>query len=626
MTPKTNLATNLAYQKAPGVSGGSYTENKLQAIQLPNLKGKRFLDLGCNAGFYCGHARAQGARRVVGIDSDPKVIQVARELYPDVEFHDTGWDQFPGEEFDIIICLSAIHYAHDLNALASNIRSHLASNGTFILEGGLIDVDGDCITDIPIPVWRKVGDRCRHLSRGFLERHLLREFEWKIVGSSEVRAGDPIPRVVIHATPGKKRAPERTYQLDLLAYVRCLKASAETIVPAMSSYEYISRLGRCSVIREEDLQTIFSSSDTCAAFADDLAFALSTQRPASLKLCSSLPAAVLDPLISALREKNINVDSPAFGCKPMKEYIPKLATLPNNQRHGVVAGKVVADLGIGDPGLVSALFEHGAKLCYVVGKDTSQSDDPRIVRVPTQPWDAPIEGVDVAFFDARAISSFDHVHDLTLLMERVSRILAPDGVLFAILESGEVNSEMDVFNSIVLTPNGAMPSSIYLFESLLKDYAVLVLDHPAKRLPGVTSRLLRITPKKPSLLLIFARSQAGKTSLAREFKSYERHAHVSNDHVFVELVRLKKMGRVSHLPSEVVNLVSEGGATNCGRFNRAIEEDDDLLKKYLGIVKSLIPVDKRLVTIDLDLRREEQYAVAKDFFTSAGYSVWIVTR
>ncbi|HEX6190508.1 MAG TPA: class I SAM-dependent methyltransferase, partial [Pyrinomonadaceae bacterium] len=98
---------NISYQHAPGVKGGSYTENKLQKLNLPPLEGKSFLDLGCNTGFYCNFAKRAGAERAVGVDLDSAVIARARELYPEIEFFDTGWNVLPDGKFDVIICLSA---------------------------------------------------------------------------------------------------------------------------------------------------------------------------------------------------------------------------------------------------------------------------------------------------------------------------------------------------------------------------------------------------------------------------------------------------------------------------------------------------------------------------------------
>ena len=295
---------NISYQYAPAVKGGSYTENKLQKLDLPPLLGRNFLDLGCNTGFYCNFAKRAGAKRAVGVDLDCNVIARARELYPDIEFFDTGWDNFPEGKFDVIICLSAIHYASDPIKLVGDIKSHLSDDGVFIVEGGLIDVDAKFKTDILIPGWRKVGDRCRHLSRGFAEGHLLREFDWKVVGQSEPRGGDNVPRYVIHARPStgaRSTTVERNcYQLDLLEYCEGLALSAETIVPSMPSYDYVSRLGQCSNITSAHVKSVLSSDTDFQIFVEDLLFAIGDGGPVNLTLHRTVPESILERLADAL--------------------------------------------------------------------------------------------------------------------------------------------------------------------------------------------------------------------------------------------------------------------------------------------------------------------------------------
>ena len=296
---------NISYQGAPGVTGGSYTENKLQRLKIPSLQGKRFLDLGCNTGFYCNFARTQGARRSVGIDIDSVVITEARKSYPDVEFLDTGWDALPEGEFDVIIFLSAIHYATDPIGLVNNIRTHLASNGLLIIEGGLIDFERKFKTDILIPGWRKVGDRCRHLSGGFLSAHLLREFDWTVIGPSEPRGGDNVPRHVIHAVPGKASREQDCYQLDVVEYVQGLGLSAETIVPEMPSYSYVRQLGQSPNITPDEIASVLATESHFSAFITDLLFAIGARRPMNLAVHKTVPEVILGPIVRALREVGV---------------------------------------------------------------------------------------------------------------------------------------------------------------------------------------------------------------------------------------------------------------------------------------------------------------------------------
>ena len=71
----------MSYQSFPWEQGDSVSPAKLIALDLPKLEGKSFLDVGCNAGFFCGFADWQGAKRVVGIDSSEGFLATARELF-----------------------------------------------------------------------------------------------------------------------------------------------------------------------------------------------------------------------------------------------------------------------------------------------------------------------------------------------------------------------------------------------------------------------------------------------------------------------------------------------------------------------------------------------------------------
>src|ERR1700716_1914614 len=68
-------------QTAPRHFLGDYPAAKWNrfAHAIPaDLKGKSVLDIGCNAGFYAIEMKRRGAKRVVGIDSDPAYLQQAR--------------------------------------------------------------------------------------------------------------------------------------------------------------------------------------------------------------------------------------------------------------------------------------------------------------------------------------------------------------------------------------------------------------------------------------------------------------------------------------------------------------------------------------------------------------------
>ena len=263
------------------------------------------MDLGCNSGFYCRYARSKGATRVVGVDADKKVIERARQEAPEIEYRDTGWDDFPEGVFDVVIFLSAIHYAIDPCSVVDNIHRSMPAGGCFVLEGGLFDADGLGPTDMLIPSWRKVGDRCRHLSLGYVQNHLLRGFEWKVFGASEPRGGDAVPRHVIHATPREAVARPHYYSLDVADYLRKVRQSADNIVPAQKSYEYVTALGKAPFLMDDFIYDILAGAKNFDAFVDDIAFAVAGRDSRPIRISEQSAPKLHRRLIDALSVRGL---------------------------------------------------------------------------------------------------------------------------------------------------------------------------------------------------------------------------------------------------------------------------------------------------------------------------------
>jgi tRNA (mo5U34)-methyltransferase len=91
---------------------------------LSDVSGRTVLDVGCNAGFYAIEAKRRGARRVLGIDIDPRYLEQARlaaqVLEQDIEFRQLSVYDVArlGEKFDVVIFMGVLyHLRHPLLAL-----------------------------------------------------------------------------------------------------------------------------------------------------------------------------------------------------------------------------------------------------------------------------------------------------------------------------------------------------------------------------------------------------------------------------------------------------------------------------------------------------------------------------
>lgn len=182
------------YQTFPGVDGDSRTFEKLKALNFPELAGRRFLDVGCNEGFFCGFARFRGAERVVGIDHSLAYIERARRRFPACEFHVQSWDRIPEGPYEVILLASALHYADDQAALIQRLMANLAPDGVLVLELG--------IAPSAVAEWVKVdrGIDVRLFPSMLMVKQVLGDYAWKWIGPSVAQEGDPISRHVIHVT------------------------------------------------------------------------------------------------------------------------------------------------------------------------------------------------------------------------------------------------------------------------------------------------------------------------------------------------------------------------------------------------------------------------------------------
>lgn len=182
----------MQYQSFPNTKGSSKSLEKLQALRLPSMEGKRVLDVGCNEGFFCGYALFDGAREVIGIDRSRDSIEKAQIRFPQCSFFNKNWDDLPPGQFDIILFLSALHYASDQEKLIHQLMNRLNPDGLLVLELGIAPGGGNKW----VKVQRSIDER-EFPTRQKLS-HILSQYAWKIIGYSVDQKGDPIQRLVVH--------------------------------------------------------------------------------------------------------------------------------------------------------------------------------------------------------------------------------------------------------------------------------------------------------------------------------------------------------------------------------------------------------------------------------------------
>ena len=140
---------------------------------LPDLRGRRILDMGCGFGDFARYARASGAEAVVAIDVSRRMLEEARRLTDDaaIGFRRCAIEDFSiqGEAFDLVVSSLALHYVADYPAVVGRVFEALKPGGLFVFSvehpictahpvGWVRDTDGTRL-HWPVDGYRNEGRR-----------------------------------------------------------------------------------------------------------------------------------------------------------------------------------------------------------------------------------------------------------------------------------------------------------------------------------------------------------------------------------------------------------------------------------------------------------------------------------
>lgn len=103
---------------------------------LPELSGKRVVDLGCGFGWASRWMREQGAARVLGFDLSENMVRRAiadtRDTAVEYRIADLETLELPRASFDLAYGALAFHYIRDFNRFARMVHSALVPGGDFV--------------------------------------------------------------------------------------------------------------------------------------------------------------------------------------------------------------------------------------------------------------------------------------------------------------------------------------------------------------------------------------------------------------------------------------------------------------------------------------------------------------
>jgi SAM-dependent methyltransferase len=105
---------------------------------LPDLRGRKVLDLGCGYGWFCRWARGAGAAEVLGIDVSEKMLARARADTVDAAISyqraDLEGVELPQGAFDLVYSSLAVHYIEDMGRLMAQVYRSLVPGGSLVFS------------------------------------------------------------------------------------------------------------------------------------------------------------------------------------------------------------------------------------------------------------------------------------------------------------------------------------------------------------------------------------------------------------------------------------------------------------------------------------------------------------
>jgi len=122
----------------------AYSRAKNEHIRdlLGDLRGKRFLDYGCGAGYFSVHAALSGAAQVVGVDAEEAVLSTARyfarQENVDKLCHFLPSDRLPFSppqvRFDVILMKDVIEHVEDDQRLLEDAAALTEPGGAIVIS------------------------------------------------------------------------------------------------------------------------------------------------------------------------------------------------------------------------------------------------------------------------------------------------------------------------------------------------------------------------------------------------------------------------------------------------------------------------------------------------------------
>lgn len=120
------------------LSSNNVIETPIITSMLPDLKGKKVLDIGCGMGQHAVQYSKAGASSVLGTDISEKMLAWANEhnSLPNITYRRLAFEDLDklDEKFDVITSSLAFDYSEDFAALMKSVYALLNSPGTLVFS------------------------------------------------------------------------------------------------------------------------------------------------------------------------------------------------------------------------------------------------------------------------------------------------------------------------------------------------------------------------------------------------------------------------------------------------------------------------------------------------------------
>jgi ubiquinone/menaquinone biosynthesis C-methylase UbiE len=187
----------------------------LALLRGRQLDGARVLDVGCGTGRFARLFADRGAA-VTGIDSSPRMLDIARERVPEATFalDDVLAPALEGH-FEVVVCSQVLTHLHEYERPLRNMRSLLAAEGAVVIDARNLAAPRSLAYVVRRRARRGTGDGYdpHFVTRGGLRRAAaaagLRDAEWRGISAggtllSRPAAASLAPTVVVRLEPGSR--------------------------------------------------------------------------------------------------------------------------------------------------------------------------------------------------------------------------------------------------------------------------------------------------------------------------------------------------------------------------------------------------------------------------------------